>query len=103
VATSHGADVRIHAGLVLAESICISAFVVEVIRALGGNELSWAYVFEWPLFGGYAVYMWRSLLRAEHGDESVRSAPALDAGNTEARLSAYNEYLREVHETDEPG
>ena len=36
---------RIHLGLVLAELICIPAFVFELMRAVGGNELSWAYVF----------------------------------------------------------
>jgi hypothetical protein len=30
----------------------------QVHRALSGNELSWAYVFEWPFFGVYALYMW---------------------------------------------
>jgi hypothetical protein len=30
----------------------------QVHRALAGNELSWAYVFEWPFFGGYAIFMW---------------------------------------------
>ena len=30
----------------------------QVHRALAGNDLSWAYVFEWPFFAGYAVYMW---------------------------------------------
>jgi hypothetical protein len=32
--------------------------VWQVHRALGGNDLSWAYVFEWPFFAGYAIYMW---------------------------------------------
>jgi hypothetical protein len=31
-------------------------------RALGGNTLSWAYTFEWPLFAGYAVYVWWQLI-----------------------------------------
>jgi hypothetical protein len=31
-------------------------------RALGGNTLSWAYTFEWPLFGIYAIYMWWQLI-----------------------------------------
>ncbi len=31
-------------------------------RALGGNTLSWAYTFEWPLFGCYAVYVWWQLI-----------------------------------------
>ena len=45
---------KINLGLFLAELICIPAFVFELDRALGGNTLSWAYVFEWPLLGGYA-------------------------------------------------
>ena len=31
-------------------------------RALGGNTLSWAYTFEWPLFAGYAFYIWWQLI-----------------------------------------
>jgi hypothetical protein len=31
-------------------------------RALAGNTLSWAYTFEWPLFAGYAIYVWWQLI-----------------------------------------
>jgi len=31
-------------------------------RALDGNVLSWAYTFEWPLFAGYAIYVWWQLI-----------------------------------------
>jgi hypothetical protein len=34
----------------------------QLERALGGNTLSWAYTFEWPLFAGYAVYVWWQLI-----------------------------------------
>jgi hypothetical protein len=34
-------------------------------RALAGNALSWAYTFEWPLFAGYACYMWWQLIHDE--------------------------------------
>lgn len=34
----------------------------QLDRALGGNTLSWAYTFEWPLFAGYAVYVWWQLI-----------------------------------------
>ena len=30
----------------------------QVDRALSGNSLSWVYVFEWPFFGVYAVFLW---------------------------------------------
>ncbi len=31
-------------------------------RAYDGNTLSWAYTFEWPLFAGYAIYVWWQLI-----------------------------------------
>jgi hypothetical protein len=34
-------------------------------RALGGNGLSWAYTFEWPLFAGFAVVFWGRTIRDE--------------------------------------
>jgi hypothetical protein len=34
-------------------------------RAIHGNTLSWAYTFEWPLFAGYAVYVWWQLIHDE--------------------------------------
>jgi hypothetical protein len=94
---------RIHFGLALCETICISAFIIEVLRALGGNTLSWAYVFEWPLFGGYGIYMWHQLLAQERGTEPVRRARAdADTSVTDERMASWNEYLRQVHEKDSP-
>ena len=46
----------------------------EVLRALGGNTLSWAYVFEWPIFAGFAIYMWWNLL---HGHDGVDGRAAV--------------------------
>jgi hypothetical protein len=86
---------KIHFGLVLAELICVSAFIFEITRALSGNDLSWAYVFEWPLFGGYAFYMWRKLLASER---SERSGPTSVTEVPDApELIAWNTYLSEVH------
>ena len=87
---------RVHLGLLLAEVLCIGAFIIEMRRALGGNTLSWAYVFEWPLFAVYAVYMWRKLLQNE-------STPVFhdDVDDVvSASLDSYNEYLAKVHELD---
>ena len=90
---------RIHAGLLLAEAICVPAFVIEVARALGGNTLSWAYVFEWPILGGYAIYMWRRLLNDARGvprpEKSSSSAPV-----DEEKLAEWNRYLDSVHRRD---
>ncbi len=53
---------RLHLTLAFGLALCAAAFWFELKRALGGNALSWAYVFEWPLLGGFAVYMWSQFL-----------------------------------------
>ena len=88
---------RIHLGLALAEALCVAAFVVELRRAVSGNTLSWAYVFEWPILGAYGVYVWWKLRRGD--DESAVSAPT--GAETQA-LDEYNRYLARVHEITTP-
>ena len=89
---------RIHAGLFLAELICLPAFIFELTRALSGNTLSWAYVFEWPLLGLYALYMWHKLLQEERGDSSRRPV-VFD--EEDPRLDTWNAYLASVHQSDQ--
>jgi hypothetical protein len=75
----------------------------QLQRALSGNSLSWAYTFEWPIFAGYAVYMWWKLIH----DFDLASAPASSATvagtsgtdqpkaatSDDERLASYNRYL----------
>jgi hypothetical protein len=89
---------RINFGLFLAEIICVPAFIFELERALGGNALSWAYVFEWPLLGGYAVYMWHKLRQDERGEGPKRPV-VFDQNDPE--LDAWNAYLASVHQSDQ--
>lgn len=90
--------IALHFGLGLAEIICISIFLVELARARAGNSLSWAYVFEWPILGGYAVYMWRKLLL----DEGLKASPEIHNAREEKQLVAYNDYLSRVHASKDP-
>ncbi len=85
---------RVHLGLFAAEAICISAFIIELSRALSGNTLSWAYVIEWPVLGSYAVYMWRKLLKDE-GSDTATTPTSLPADDE--KLAAWNHYLEQVH------
>jgi hypothetical protein len=85
-------------GLALAVSICVSAFAIEVVRAIDGNALSWAYVFEWPLLCGYAIYMWRRLVRDERG-QPPRPVPH-GPGDDDAALAAWTRYLVDLHAFD---
>jgi len=88
-------DLFIHVGLVIAEGICLPAMFLELLRARSGNTLSWAYVFEWPIFALYALYMWKKLLSdVRNGDQG---SPSGDATLEDPGLEQYNAYLREVH------
>jgi hypothetical protein len=49
-------------------------------RALGGNTLSWAYTFEWPLFAVYAVYVWWQLIHDQPNAAARRVLPSSGAG-----------------------
>ena len=101
----------------------VPAFVAlcwwQVLRATSGNELSWAYVFEWPLFALYAVYMWWKLVHEPMDDmpgAAVHAAPASSPASTaagvgadadgeeteDADLAAYNRYLAELHASGRP-
>jgi len=70
--------VRLHVSLGAGLALCAVAFWFELSRALGGNALSWAYVFEWPLLGAFAVYMWWSLLHPGRNNRVNRKVKSLD-------------------------
>jgi DNA-binding transcriptional regulator of glucitol operon len=91
----------------------------QVERALAGNDLSWAYVFEWPFFAGYAVYLWWRLLHDEdgplvrRGPETAQGPAGTDpaqtdpfeadpVGSDDGALASYNEYLAKLHASDPP-
>lgn len=92
------AALRLHLALALALAICLGAGWFELTRALGGNQLSWAYTFEWPIFGVFAVYMWWKLLHDDGADPPAPSEP-LDE-ETAAKLDAWNDYLADLREAD---
>ena len=50
--------IKLHVVILIVVPAFLALCLWQISRALGGNTLSWAYVFEWPLFAGYAVYMW---------------------------------------------
>ena len=54
-----------HAGIVIATAGMLYLGDWQLHRALSGNELSWAYTFEWPLFTIFAVFFWVKSLRDE--------------------------------------
>ena len=95
------AALRLHATLTLGLCLCLGAFIFELWRALGGNKLSWTYVFEWPLLAGFALYLWWHLY---NGTDRRRPAPpssrptnpegSSDEGTDDPELDAWNRYLQ---------
>jgi hypothetical protein len=53
-------------------------------RAEGGNALSWAYTFEWPLFVIFGVFFWGKTI----ADEFKIQRTAAEAGSTAAAMPA---------------
>jgi hypothetical protein len=92
----------------------------QVRRATSGNELSWAYVFEWPFFALYAIYMWWRLVHEPTADGPPASAAGTENPSSggadpdadfdavrkgqedDAELAAYNRYLAELHKSGRP-
>jgi DNA-binding transcriptional regulator of glucitol operon len=61
----------------------------QLHRAESGNELSWAYTFEWPLFAIFGVYFWAKTLRDElRSQANAGASPATGATGDAARAGA---------------
>ncbi|GLZ80170.1 hypothetical protein Afil01_49770 [Actinorhabdospora filicis] len=84
----------------------------QIGRAAGGNALSWAYAFEWPLFGLCAIALWIREIRQElrkNGPLARPEDPPMESpfetkatyarpASGDDELSAYNEYLAWMNE-----
>ena len=44
-------------------------------RALEGNDRSWGYTFEWPLFACFVVFMWGKMIYDELHPENGKAVP----------------------------
>jgi hypothetical protein len=121
---------KLHAVILLVVPAFMALCIWQIYRAVGGNSLSWAYVFEWPLFAGYAVYMWWRFVHEDPDSSPAtettaeRPAPAPTAApssssapssspppapapeesarqhDEDAELAAYNAYLAQLAERD---
>jgi hypothetical protein len=96
---------RLHVTLAGGLAICITAFIIELLRALSGHSFSWLYVFEWPIFAGFAIYMWWSLLQGHDRvprSTSERNVPDPGTASDEG-LQAWNLYLQVMEAEDGEG
>jgi hypothetical protein len=120
--------IALHVVIVIVVPTFAALCIWQIHRALAGNDLSWAYVFEWPFFAGYAIFMWwrfvhdvgevppqpaRAAAVAPGRGEADEAVPPADPDPTEsphdresdpeaADRAAYNRYLRELAAQDKP-
>jgi len=99
--------VRLHLALAILVPLCAALCDWQVHRAISGNSLSWAYVFEWPFFAGYGVFLWWKLLHDQPGfARPEHPARPPDAGADEdpeaEEVAAYNRYLARLHTGGRP-
>jgi hypothetical protein len=90
---------KTHAMLVVSLALCALAFWIELGRAERGNGLSWAYVFEWPLLGGFAIYMWWKFLHPEANVRNRRQRSEKVAPEYAGMLVAWQEEQRKLEVT----
>lgn len=93
-----GSAVRTHLTLLVGLALCGVAFWFELRRAEGGNALSWAYVFEWPLLAIFAIYMWWKLLHPGFTFKQRHAKPAI-APEYEGMLVAWQNEQRKIEAT----
>jgi hypothetical protein len=94
----------LHFTLAAGLTVCCGAFAFELWRALGGHTFSWMYVFEWPLFGAFAVYMWWNLLQGNDRVHRPSDKPSTSSsGPPDEELEAWNRYLRRIEGDEQPG
>ncbi|TDC91015.1 hypothetical protein [Actinomadura sp. 7K507] len=65
-------------------------------RAQSGNDRSWAYTFEWPIFALFVVVMWVKMIR----DERAGTAPAPKEIEEPAEAAVKREIIRQQEDED---
>ena len=123
---------QLHVPLVLVLTLCTVITVIEVRRATEGVWRAWAYMFEWPMIGLFAIWIWYryrkegSVTRglADRWRERVAQlgaeADAAEAAGAEAEaateaatrapepvddpeLRKWQEYVDDLHRREPPG
>ena len=120
---------KLHVVILIVVPAFLALCLWQISRALGGNSLSWAYVFEWPIFAAYAIYMWWRFVHEAAEDASPPATAGADPGGRtvsdsaitlpttaatapppegkkeevaeDAELAAYNDYLAQLAERDQ--
>jgi len=98
----------LHLAVLVVAPGCLAAFGWQLHRALAGNDLSWAYCFEWPIFSVLALVGWWQLIHdggtapADRSDRPLATEPLSPLvphwrdDPEDEELAAYNRWLGEL-------
>lgn len=89
------AMLRYHVLFVPPVCFCLLAGWFELTRALGGREVAWVYVVEWPLFGVLLGWMWWRVVtdRDVRRPSPPRGPSDRDIPEDDPGLRAWQDYL----------
>jgi integral membrane protein len=77
----------LHLEVVVVTPACAIAGWWQATRALGGNELSWVYSVEWPIFALLAIWGWWHLIHEDPEVYKLRKARLVDGESDSVRAS----------------
>ncbi|WP_173056230.1 hypothetical protein [Phytohabitans houttuyneae] len=66
----------------------------QISRAAGGNTLSWAYAFEWPLFAAFVVFIWVREVRLALRDTPEAPVSPAPAGTQATSATGFRRPVR---------
>ena len=73
--------------------VCFVMTYFQYLRAIGGNQRSWTYVFEWPFLGGIGIWMvWK--VRKEMANPTVWTEQVDDP--TDIELQNWKEHVKKL-------
>ena len=78
--------------------VCFAMTYFQYLRAIGGNQRSWTYVFEWPFLGGIGIWMvWK--VRKEMQNPTVFKQEIDDPADLE--LKKWKEHLESLENNND--
>ncbi len=77
----------LHLEFFLIVAACAVATAWQARRALGGNDLSWFYTFEWPILAGIAIAAWWHLIHENPQEREARKRERVEKDPAEPRPS----------------
>ena len=113
---------QLHVPLVVVLTLCAVITVIEVRRATEGVWRAWFYMFEWPMIGLFAIWIWyryrregsvtgsltdkwRARGRQYEAEADAEEAAAADSARRthDPGLDAWQEYVDDLHRREPPG